>query len=339
MNWTFQPAQSSFEALRSDWDAINRAQHDHILLDSGFIAPLVRHFGPQDLLLGANSSSDRPGMALVLKKKPGYWETFQPSQAPLGLFVAGSRSEAAGYFSDVMRSLPGVAVQFSVLQQDPDFSAFPPDLAGPNLEILDYIETGRLTIETGFEEFWATRNSDLRQNLMRRMRRLEKQSQKLELITLTDPAPVAEAIKAYGRIEAQGWKGREGTALTEDNDQAHFYREVLEHFCERGEGYIYQLFLDGRLIGSEIYIARNGMLVGLKTTFDESLREISPGFLMKYLITREVFNQKKMRVIEFYGAVKDWHAKWSTGFRPMYHVNYFRNSWVRKARELAKRYA
>ena len=277
-------------------------------------------------------------MALVRKAASGCWETFQPSQAPLGLFVAGPSGEPAGYFPEILSGLPGIPVQFAILQQDPDFSPLSPDLAGPNLEVLDFVDTARLRMEGSFEDFWKARKADLRDNLMRRLRRLEKQGRRLELFTITEPGLVKDAIQAYGRMEAQGWKGRAGTAITTDNDQARFYTDVMEYFCSRGEGYIHQVHLDGQVISSEILIGRNGMLVGLKTTFDEALREISPGFLMKYLVIRQAFSEKRFKSIEYYGRVHDWHNKWATDIRRMYHFNYFRNSLIRKAREIVKRF-
>jgi len=337
MKWSYRPARENFESARGDWDTLNRSQHDHILLDSGFVAPLLRYFGNGSVLLGASANSGRPGIALVGPKALGIWETFQPSQAPLGMFVAGSREAPAEYFPEMLGGLPMPAVQLAVLQQDPDFAPLSPALASDKIESLDFVETARVSVQGSFKDFWATRNSDLRKNIMRRMRRLEERDRNLELSTITTPGQVADAIRAYGRMESKGWKGRAGTAITEDNDQAHFYRDVMEHFCARGEGCIYQVRLDGQLIGSELFIGRNGMLVGLKTTFDEELREISPGFLMKYLIIQQVFTEGKYSNIEFYGRVKDWHSKWATHIRPMFHFNYFRYAWVRKMREILKR--
>ena len=339
MTWSFRPALKNFEAARRDWDSLNHSQYDHILLDSGFVAPLLRHFGSDDVLLGASANSSRPGMLLAVRKATGIWETFQPSQAPIGLFIPGSHAEPAKFLPEILRGLPGPAVQLAILQQDSAFGPLSPESAAARLEAIEFADTAGLTVNGTFEKYWAERNDDLRRNMMRRIRRLEKQGSHLELSTLTAPGDVAEAIREYGRIEAQGWKGRNGTAITEDNDQAHFYRDVMQHFCARGEGYIYRVHLDGRLIGSELYIMRNGMLVGLKTTFDESLRELSPGFLMKYLIIRQVFAEAKANTIEFYGPVKDWHGKWATHIRPLFHFNYFRYGWIRTLRRVVKRMA
>ena len=43
MSWQFFRASECFDKFRQDWDAINRARGDHILLDSRFVAFLLRH--------------------------------------------------------------------------------------------------------------------------------------------------------------------------------------------------------------------------------------------------------------------------------------------------------
>jgi hypothetical protein len=336
MNWIFQPAQKLFEEVKHDWDRLNRSSHNHILIDSDFVEPLLHHFGHPGILLGISQDSQRPGMVLVEKKHPGCWQTYQPSQAPLGLVVLGGRKCAAEEVLEMMRGLPGFALQLSVLHQDPDYSSFLGDSMAQNQEVLEYLQTGRLRITGCFEDYWKTRSSDLRQNLARRLRRLEQKGEKLELVIHRSPDGIAELIKTYARMESQGWKGEEGTAITEVGAQGRFYHDVMERFCARGEGIVFQMLLNGHVIGSELYLSRDGMLVGLKTTFDESHREISPGFLMKQAIIRQVFEERKAQAIEFYGRIMDWHVKWITESRTMFHLNFFRNALVRAARGIIK---
>jgi len=93
MNWEFVPAQEHFEAARAKWDNLNRLQGDHILLDSEFTSALLRHFGSNAVRLGILQNSTQPAMVLVVPTRWGFWETFQPSQAPMGLAVFGYRDE------------------------------------------------------------------------------------------------------------------------------------------------------------------------------------------------------------------------------------------------------
>ena len=52
MTREFQPAVTSFEDVQNDWDVLNRATSNHILLDSGFVASLLRHFANGNVTVG-----------------------------------------------------------------------------------------------------------------------------------------------------------------------------------------------------------------------------------------------------------------------------------------------
>jgi hypothetical protein len=333
MSWSFSPACSHFESVRKDWDNLNRAQSNHILLDSEFVGALLHHFGHPGVQLGIRQDANRTGMALVVPSRWGFWDTFQPSQSPIGLVVLGHRDETGEGLKELTRSLPGFALQLAVLQQDPDFSSFPPDLVLPCQESIGYIKTGSLSLEGSFEEYWNSRSDDLKRNNARRRRKLAEQGKKLEFVVHTDSDSAAMGVREYGRLESQGWKGREGTAVAENNAQGRFYRDVMESFCGRGEGAIFELRLDGAVIASELWIGRSGMYVNLKTAYDESLKQLSPGFLMKESLIRWAFSSKSWRRLEFYGRVMDWHLKWIDRTRTLYHLNSYRYGWIPRVRK------
>jgi len=149
---------------------------------------------------------------------------------------------------------------------------------------------------------------------------------------------VRGAVREFGLLESKGWKGQEGTAIEENNLQGQFYREVLEAFCATGEGLVYQLALDGKVVASDLCLARGGMLVVLKTAYDETIEKVSPALLMRQDILQVLFEEKMIRVVEFYGKVLDWHLKWTDQVRGMYHVNLYRNTLVARLRGLVKRF-
>lgn len=338
MKWEIIPASTQFQSSRDDWDALNKNLGDHILLDSEFVGALLHHFGNDGVYLGISTDTKHPGMALLARTRWGSWETFQPSQAPMGLILLGSRDQNGDSLLDLIRSLPGYALQCAALHQDPDFSSLPVSPQWPCMEFLDYIQTGSLTIGGTFEQYWESRTADLKRNNARRHRRIAEQGHKLELTVHSDPEAVPACIREYGRLESQGWKGQQGTAVGQDNAQGRFYQDVMTIFCSRKEGLIFELRLDGTPIASELWIGRHGMLVNLKTTYDENLKQFSPGFLMKEALLRNVFDQQKWHVLEFYGRVMDWHLKWINRTRTLYHVNCFRNRWFLNGRNTAKRF-
>jgi hypothetical protein len=333
-HWKILPA-AAFEAHRELWDGLNRRNADHPLLDSGFVEGLLRHFGSKETRFAVSLDRDHPGMALVERKSLGSWQTFQPSQAPLGLIMMGD-SPAYGQVDALLRCLPGYVLAFSVLQQDPDFTALP-DSARPALaQRLDYIQTPRLTLSGSFDAYWQSRGKNLVHNLTRQRRRLAQQGGRLELVVDRDASLVADGIRAYGELESKGWKGAEGTAVTPENGQGLFYREILEYFCKRAEGIVYRLVLDGRTIAVDLCLERGGTLFILKTTYEEEIAGLSPGLLLHQEIFKAAFSDPRLKVIEFYGPVRDWHTKWTTETRTMYHLTVHRAEWVPRATMLVR---
>jgi hypothetical protein len=338
MAWKFKPAKENFEGTRKDWDALNQARSNHLLLDSKFVSPLLRHFGPGDVTLGFNEGNGKPGMTLLERKRVGIWETFQPSQAPMGLIVFGYQDETGEGLLDLARALPGIPLELAVLQQDPSHTSLPPTQTLPNIERVDYISTPYLPIAGTFEDYWKARGTNLRHNLARRHRRMTEQKISMELKVRRAPEEVAECIREYGRLESKGWKGKDGTAIHESNAQGRFYQEMLENFCAAGEGVIYQWCLDDKVAASDLCLVRDGTMIVLKTAYDEELNQHSPALMMREEIMRQLHEQGAVKVVEFYGRVMEWHTKWCNDVRTMYHVNCFCQPWIRSARDFAAKF-
>jgi Acetyltransferase (GNAT) domain len=337
MTWSFHPALDTFHQLRDRWDALNLAQNNHVLLDSGFIAALLRHFGSRDVILGINEDKGNPAMALMERKAPGVWETFQPSCAPLGPILYGAGEGGAENLVSLMRSLPGYALQLGILQQDPDCSGFSAVSGYDWIEKLDYIQTARISLGGTFQEYWAGREDRLRKNNDRLRRRMAEKGLRLDFTVVRDPADVEEGIRDLGRLESKGWKAKEGTAVSADNAQGRFYQALLEDFCARGEGVIYQLRIDDHVVATDICVARGEMLVLLKTAYDEDRSIYSPAFLLREDIVRDLYSGGRIRTYEFYGPLMEYQLRWTRNIRTLYHLTCFRHRWVRSARNFAKR--
>ena len=236
----------------------------------------------------------------------------------------------------LISSLPGLALGLSVTQQDPDYSVFSPFQEIHHLEFVEYITTPRITLSNTFEDYWKSRGKDLVGNLVRRKKRLDEKGVQLSISVLREPGQVSDGIQVYGQLEESGWKGAQGTAVSVNNDQGRFYCDMLKRFCQREEGIIYQLLMDGQPIASDLCLRRNGMLILLKTAYDEQYKKQSPSYLMREEILRRLYYRKKVRVLEFYGRARDWHYKWTDEMRTMYHINFYRHALVEKGRNALK---
>jgi CelD/BcsL family acetyltransferase involved in cellulose biosynthesis len=329
-------ARDGFARRRAEWDELNRALGNNVLLDSRFVEPLIQLFGGPAQHLLVYDDGHHKAMALVERTRPGFWRTFQPSQAPLGLILLHPDTALAQTLA-MIRYLPGYAVALGIHQQDPDITPFTDIVAHRECERFDYIDTARITVSGTFDDYWATVHKNLRQNVDRRQRRLAREGISIELVETRDAADVAACVAEYSALEASGWKGDKGTAVIAGNFQAQFYRTALEALCREREAVIYRLRMGDKTIASDLCVERNGILVILKTAYDESLSNHSPGLIIHREIIRRVFLEGRVKRIEFYGRALDWHHKLTSEVRTMFHVNVYRHGIVRSLRSSLKR--
>lgn len=339
MAWKLEPAVTTFERFRSIWDELNLINGNHILLDSIFVGGLLRHFATPETVLAISEDPARPGMALLERVRPGFIQTFQPSQAPVGLFLLGKNEDVLAQVEDLLSSLPPYVLGLSVLQQDPSFSTLSRIPPSPYVGQVVYIETARVTLRESFESYWKSRPKNLVDDLARQRRKLAREGKHLEFVIERAPDRIGQCVNEYGHLELSGWKGREGTAVAPGNAQGAFYREILEEFCKRREGVVYRLMIDGKTVACELCIERDTMLVDLKTAYDERYKGLSLGSLLEEEMLRSYHHDRYLERVEFYGRVSDWTRRWADEFRPIYHYNFYRYRWVAKLHAWRRRKA
>ncbi len=322
MEWQVLPA-NMFENYIGQWDDLNLHGPNSPVLNSAFIKYSLEEFGTGKEVLAIFGDTKNPrAMTILNKAKFGVWDTFQPSQAPLGFWLNSSNEDLTNLLKNLAKALPGIILKIGITQQDPDIYSRPEHKN--KISTLDYIQTARVETNIAFTEYWASRGKNLRHNLKRQRNRLKKEDVEIILEVQQSPEKVIDAIAAYGKLESAGWKASGGTAIAIDNSQGRFYTSLLKEFCSRGQGYIYQYFYNDNLVATDLCIAQNGTVVILKTTYDESLSTSSPAFLMRQESFELLFSDEKINRIEFYGKMMEWHTKWSSDKRILYHLNFRR---------------
>jgi CelD/BcsL family acetyltransferase involved in cellulose biosynthesis len=332
MKWTFHPI-TQLARLASTWDMLNAEAGDLPFLHSRFILPLCEVFGDGSLRIALCENAQGPlAMSVLSRKSLVRWESFQPSQSPLGAWVMRPDQDFEKLLAALAKSLPGAALVVGITQQDP--GCIPRPAESPLLHTLDYIRTARVPVTGSFDDYWNLRGKNLRHNMKRQRAVLAQDGVVTRLEILTRPDEVGPAIEDYGRLESAGWKSASGTAVSSDNAQGRFYRSMLEAFCRAGKGRIYRYRFGEKVVAVDLCIEGGGALVILKTTYDESIKSISPAFLMRQESFRKLFEEGQVKRIEFYGRVMEWHTRWSNDVRTMYHVNYYRWPFLPKVKRM-----
>lgn len=323
MSWELYPI-SEFKDHQDDWQRFNLEVSASPLLSLEFVLPLLQIFGKGNETLACyENNNELQAMGIILPRNQWVWTTFQPSQAPLGAWMQKPDLDWLHLLSTLTRQLAKYPLVLGVTQQDPDL--FPRPKNNKTLTTLDYIQTARISIQGSFEDYWASRGKNLRQNMKKQRNKLEKNGIATRLELSTAPTDVPCAIIDYGRLECSGWKAKEGTAIHPSNSQGRFYETMLTNFCHLGKGRIYRYWFNDQIVAMDLCIEGKDNIIILKTTYDENLgNAISPALLMREEECKQLFDENKNKAIEFYGSVMDWHTKWSNEIRTLYHVNYYR---------------
>ena len=325
MSWTIVPARR-FPEFAARWQVLHAQGSASPLLAAEFAGALLEHFASGRELLALHGSPERPdALALLAPAGAGRWQTFQPAQAPLGMWLPHPDADSAALAHTLLARLPGIGLVLGLTQCDPELQPRPSD--GARIRTLDYIDTARISIEGPFDAYWQQRGKNLRANLKKQRARLERDGVSATLEVLRDPAQMAGAVADYARLESAGWKAGGGTAVGAADAQGRFYRALLEAFCRRDAGAVYRYRFDGRTVAVDLCVEGPDSIVVLKTTYDEALAQslsLSPALLMRELACRQLFDERSLRRIEFYGKVMDWHLRWTDEVRTLYHLNIYR---------------
>ena len=325
MTWTLTPA-AQFADHAAHWNALQAANPAAPMLQADFVGALLDAFGTGDELLAIDDAA----MAIVRPHGRGSWATFQPAQAPLGMWIERPGLDRAAALASLLRALPGMGLVLGLTQLDPLLAPAPSDA-------IAYIETARITVAGSFDDYWAARGKNLRSNLKKQRAKLAADGVALRLQVSTETHEMMDAVRDFGQLESAGWKAQAGTAVHLDNAQGRFYSRMLAAFAARGAASAYRYWFGEQLVAMDLCIRQDDCIVVLKTTYDESVpKTFSPALLMREDAVRALFDNGATARIEFYGKVMEWHTRWTEEVRTLYHVNLYRWAALRRLHALSK---
>jgi CelD/BcsL family acetyltransferase involved in cellulose biosynthesis len=161
---------------------------------------------------------------------------------------------------------------------------------------------------------------DYRRAMKPRWRELERRGRKMHRehevrYSLLEPPDDLDAALARGfAVEASGWKGAAGTAITSSPDTLAFYREVAQGYHRAGKLSLSELWLDGVLVAFDLSVLHGRRLYLLKTGFDESVRALAPGLALRRAVIERCF-ERQLDALELLGDDVPWKRVFATAER------------------------
>jgi CelD/BcsL family acetyltransferase involved in cellulose biosynthesis len=147
-----------------------------------------------------------------------------------------------------------------------------------------------------WEAFAQERLSRNRRSQLGRARRRLEGEGRVELELADGRERLEGVLEEAFRVEASGWKGTNGTAMTSRPDTHRFYRDVARWAA--GEGWLRVAFLrlDGRATAMMFLLETNRTLYYLKGGYDPSFERFSPGVVLLGSVIEHAFGGDVDRV-------------------------------------------
>lgn len=329
--WENHPASAlkRVPGLAAEWDRLNAKSGDLPFLRAHAVSLALDIFGNgKERVLVARRDATIEALFVVVPTGVLRWQTFQPSQLPLGAWVSDPTLSLADLVRSAMRGPLRLCFVFSVTQIDPHLVLRGEEAADSHYG--DYIDTGWIDLVGSFEEYWNARGKNLRQNMRKQRTKLTSEGIEVTMRSLHNPEEMAPAVERYGKLESAGWKANEGTAIHGQNSQGAFYRKLLENSALRDEALVFELLFGDCVVATNLCLKNKKTLVVLKTTYDESIKSYSPAFLLRQLELERLFQEKDVRRLEYYGRMMDWHTKLTESKRTLYHLTVYRFPFLKR---------
>ena len=163
-----------------------------------------------------------------------------------------------------------------------------------------------------FEDYRLRMKSHWRE-LERRRRKMHREHDvRHELVY--SPEDLDAALARGFAVEAGGWKGAAGTAIVSSPDTDAFYRAVAHGFHRTGGLRLSELWLDGRLVAFDLSLLHGGRLHLLKTGYDERVRALAPGLVLRRAVIERCF-ELGLEAHELLGDDMPWKRLFATSER------------------------
>ena len=162
------------------------------------------------------------------------------------------------------------------------------------------------------EAYRKEKKSGLRET-ERRRRKLGREHE-VEFKLVEPPDDLDEDLRRGFEVEASGWKGESGTAILGSPETRDFYLSIGRAYHEAGELALSGLTVDGRLVAFDFAILHAGRYWLQKTGYDESLRKMAPGLVLRLAVVERCF-EMGLEAHEFIGDDMDYKRLFATDYR------------------------
>lgn len=113
------------------------------------------------------------------------------------------------------------------------------------------------------------------------------------------PSEIPSAIDSFLELEALGWKGEQGTALSCEPSHAAFFSKMCAEFSKFGRLVFGEILLNNRVIASTCNLLSGNTLFAFKIGWDHNYSNYSLGYWSEILLADAIHHEaKEVRLID-----------------------------------------
>lgn len=307
---------AGFAALADEWDALLPQESSPFDLHDWYLAWWDAFAGGSELAVCTVRRDGELAGAFPLARKGralsglanGHSGIFRPLARDREAMAALAAAALAAPASTLeLRLLPAADPSLPVIEASArDAGMLPVAEAGTVSPIVD--------TRGDFEAWRRGQKASWKSRIARYGRKMQRDHD-ARLDIVVQPDDLEAWLDDGFRVEASGWKGKEGTAILSAPETASFYRDMARRFHQRGELRLNRISLDGEVVAFSLCILSGSRLYSLKAGFDERWKKLVPGLVLQLSIVERCF-EMRLDAYELLGDTSEWKEKLSTGARP-----------------------
>jgi CelD/BcsL family acetyltransferase involved in cellulose biosynthesis len=175
-------------------------------------------------------------------------------------------------------------------------------------------EIGTVEIAGDFQQYEARLSKGLRRNVAKELRRLERAGPvKLKTYSRLAADEVEHHLRRALQIEDRGWKGDVRGSVLGTPGIAEFYACQIRKLAEWGGLRVSFLEHRGEPIAFELGWTGKEVYHSFKVGYDPAYAPYSPGNLLRFQLTRALYEEPGHRMVDFQGPLTGALRSWSTG--------------------------
>lgn len=166
------------------------------------------------------------------------------------------------------------------------------------------------TADLSYETYFAQRSANMRYNVRRRQRALEKRGG-LELLLVTSPADLEKALPDYVHVARHSWKSPASMFAPET---LQLMRLTASKGCMR----LGLLRLDGEAVAAQFWIVSGGIAHCARLAYHEAYKKMAAGVVLTNFMIAHVLDQDQVNKLDYGYGRDEYKRGWMKDARDYY---------------------